>query len=155
MMRRLLIAAAAIASMATPVGAQIPGVRFGQTVAEVQAVVGNIAPVTITSSPGAQIIFTSSGYVAFCDGKAVAMQYRLGESVNDFAAEVEEETARTGEPRFSTDNFRTADGPMSTVTVRWDFSTYKLEVGMLQSPGSLSVTRTVTARDSSCISRAY
>lgn len=149
-MKRLIIVATAL-GIATPVGAQIPGVRFGQTVAEVQAVVGNTAPVTITSSPGAQMIFLTSGYVAFCDGQAVAMQYNLGESVNDFAAEVEEETRRTGEPRFTVDNFRTAEGQMSTVTVRWDFPVYKLEIGMLQSVRGLSVTRTVTARESGCI----
>jgi len=148
---KYLVSVSMVLAIATPVGAQIPGVRFGQSIAEVQAVVGNITPTSISSSPGAQIIILDSGHIAFCDGAAVSMQYQLGESVNDFAAEVEEETIRTGEPTFATDHFRTAEGQMSTVTVRWDFPNYKLEIGMLQTIRGLSVTRTVTVRDMGCL----
>ncbi len=148
---KYLISAAMVLAIATPVGAQIPGVRFGQTIADVQAIVGNIAPTSISSSPGAQIIILDSGHIAFCDGRAVSMQYQLGESLNDFAAEVEEETMRTGEPAFATNHFRSAEGQMSTVTVRWDFPDYKLEIGMLQTFRGLTVTRTVTVRDLGCL----
>ena len=58
---KYLVSVAMVLAIATPVGAQIPGVRFGQSIAEVQAVVGNIAPTSISSSPGAQIIILDSG----------------------------------------------------------------------------------------------
>lgn len=143
--------AALILALSGPVQAQIPGVRFGQTITEVQAVIGDTAPVAVTSHPGAQMIFQSKRYVAFCDGRAISMQVEIGHSLNDFAAEVEEETARSGVPSFLADSFRTSEGEMSTVTVRWNFPAYKLEIGMFQDPAGLRVTRTVTALDAGCM----
>ena len=141
--------------LASPAAAQIPGVRFGQTVAEVQAVIGDTPPVAITSSPGAQIIFQDGRYVAFCDGRAISMQYQFGSTLNDFAAEVEEEVARSGEPTFKADNMRTMAGEMSTVTARWDYPTYKLEIAVFEQSGTLSATRTVTARESDCMPGSF
>ena len=144
---RTLLVIAAVAGLTSPVSAQIPGVRFGQSVAEVQAVIGNIAPVEVTSAPNALIIFQGDRYITFCHGKAVSMQYQFGSSVNDFAAEVEEETARSGPPMFDADNFRTPDGEISTVRVAWDFPAYKLDITMYQAANRLRVTRTVTSPD--------
>lgn len=143
--------AALLLACASSAQAQIPGVRFGQTIVEVQAVIGDTAPVAITSSPGAEIIFQPKRYVAFCNGRAISMQYEIGQGLNEFAAEVEEENSRSGDPSFSADSFRTSEGAMSTITVRWDFPAYKLEIAMLQAPGGISVTRTVTMHNAGCM----